>query len=74
MTAIVERLIQSPEEKMKNELRESKYQWDASDYANHSNVQQKWAKELIDKLNLTGNESLLDIGCGDGKVTAEIAS
>lgn len=59
---------------MKRELRESKYQWDASDYANHSTVQQKWAKELIDKLNLTGNESLLDIGCGDGKVTAEIAS
>ncbi len=37
---------------MKKELRESKYQWDASDYANHSTVQQKWAKELLGKLNL----------------------
>ena len=41
---------------MKKELRESKYQLDAGDYANHFNVQQKRAKELIDKLNLTGNE------------------
>jgi trans-aconitate methyltransferase len=72
--AVVLRLILSPEEKMNRELRESKYQWDASDYADHSTVQQKWAKELLGKLNLTGNESLLDIGCGDGKVTAEIAS
>jgi trans-aconitate methyltransferase len=60
--------------KMKKEQKESKCQWDASDYANHSSAQQKWAKELIAKLNLSGNESLLDIGCGDGKVTAEIAS
>jgi len=56
VTAVVLSLIPSLEEKMKKELRESKYQWDASDYANHSTVQQKWAKELIDKLNLTGNE------------------
>jgi len=36
-------------------------------------VQQTWARELIAKLNLRGDEHVLDVGCGDGKVTAEIA-
>lgn len=50
------------------------YQWNAIDYAKSSNVQQQWARELIHKLKLKGDETILDIGCGDGKVTAEIAS
>ncbi|MEW6607775.1 MAG: methyltransferase domain-containing protein [bacterium] len=49
------------------------YKWDAEDYHKSSGEQQKWAKELISKLALKGNERVLDIGCGDGKVTAEIA-
>ncbi len=49
------------------------YQWDSRDYELHSGEQQRWARELIEKLALTGTEELLDIGCGDGKVTAEIA-
>ncbi|HVN54519.1 MAG TPA: methyltransferase domain-containing protein [Anaerolineaceae bacterium] len=48
--------------------------WDASDYEKHSTNQQAWGRELIEKLNLRGDEILLDIGCGDGKVTAEIAA
>ena len=48
--------------------------WNASDYSRrHSQAQMGWAKELIGKLNLSGTESILDIGCGEGKVTAEIA-
>lgn len=49
-----------------------KYQWNAEDYKNNSQVQQQWARELIDKLKLGGDEQLLDLGCGDGKVTAEL--
>ena len=52
----------------------NKYDWNANDYAEHSTAQQKWARELIAKLHLQGSESILDIGCGDGKVTAEIAT
>ncbi|MFN6530106.1 class I SAM-dependent methyltransferase [Nostoc sp. ChiSLP03a] len=48
--------------------------WNPEDYCKNSSDQQKWAKEAIVKLNLKGNESILDIGCGDGKVTADIAS
>ena len=47
--------------------------WNAADYAAHSAVQQTWARELIARLKLRGDEHVLDIGCGDGKVTAEIA-
>ncbi len=49
------------------------YSWNAKDYERNSEAQQKWAKELIANLNLTGAEDILDVGCGDGKVTAEIA-
>ena len=47
--------------------------WNAADYAANSTVQQSWARELIAKLRLQGDEHILDVGCGDGKVTAEIA-
>ncbi|MDD5140650.1 MAG: methyltransferase domain-containing protein [Verrucomicrobiales bacterium] len=47
--------------------------WNAAAYAANSFVQQTWARELIVRLNLRGDEHILDIGCGDGKVTAEIA-
>ena len=50
-----------------------KYDWNAQDYEKHSLAQQKWARELMVKLNLEGGEDILDLGCGDGKVTAEIA-
>jgi len=48
-------------------------QWNAAEYAANSAVQQSWARELIARLPLRGGEHVLDIGCGDGKVTAEIA-
>jgi trans-aconitate methyltransferase len=48
-------------------------EWNAADYAANSAVQQTWARELIAQLQLRGDEHVLDVGCGDGKVTAEIA-
>lgn len=51
----------------------NQYTWDAADYARHSCAQKTWAGELIGKLQLRGHEAVLDIGCGDGKVTAQIA-
>lgn len=47
--------------------------WNAAAYAANSAVQQSWAREILAKLNLRGDERILDVGCGDGKVTAEIA-
>jgi trans-aconitate 2-methyltransferase len=47
--------------------------WNPRDYAANSAAQLAWARELIARLKLTGNERILDVGCGDGKITAEIA-
>jgi trans-aconitate 2-methyltransferase len=47
--------------------------WNAEDYAKNSSVQLQWAQELISKLALQGYESVLDIGCGDGKISAQLA-
>lgn len=51
----------------------SSFKWDAAAYAVSSASQYAWAKELIHNLRLTGTESILDVGCGDGKITAELA-
>jgi trans-aconitate 2-methyltransferase len=52
----------------------AKTKWDPADYAAHSSTQQAWARELIGRLHLRGDEHILDVGCGDGKVTAELAA
>lgn len=49
------------------------FQWNASEYEKYSTGQKKWADELLTKLNLVSNMSVLDVGCGDGKITFEIA-
>jgi trans-aconitate methyltransferase len=55
-------------------LRAKSARWNPADYAANSVVQQTWARELITRLKLRGDEHILDVGCGDGKVTAEIAN
>lgn len=48
--------------------------WNPEDYAKNSDAQLKWAQELRSTLNLHGDESVLDVGCGDGKITADFAT
>ncbi|UTB32790.1 MAG: methyltransferase domain-containing protein [Methanobacterium sp. ERen5] len=50
------------------------FKWDAKEYQKSSSAQQKWAKELIKKMDINGSEKMLDLGCGDGKITSEIAT
>jgi trans-aconitate 2-methyltransferase len=48
--------------------------WSGADYARHSSLQAAMADEALAGLPLRGDEQLLDVGCGDGKLTARIAA
>ena len=48
-------------------------QWDAKDYEQNSAAQQQWGEALIDRIAFQGNERVLDLGCGDGKLSVRIA-
>ncbi|MDX2273321.1 MAG: methyltransferase domain-containing protein [Cyanobacteriota bacterium] len=52
--------------------------WDPEDYAKSSDAQLRWARELKEKLqhklHWYGDESILDVGCGDGKITADFST
>jgi trans-aconitate 2-methyltransferase len=49
-------------------------EWHASDYHSQSGLQKAMADEQLGLLSLDGAERILDLGCGDGKITAEIAT
>ena len=53
---------------------DSMHKWNPDIYERSSSQQKKWAEEVISKIRIKGNERVLDIGCGDGKITAHIAS
>ena len=49
------------------------FEFDGAKYAKASNHQKEWGSRLIADLELTGNESVLDLGCGDGVLTEQLA-
>jgi trans-aconitate 2-methyltransferase len=49
-------------------------EWNASEYAQISALQASMAEEVLLLLDLNGTERILDIGCGNGKTTTEIAA
>lgn len=49
------------------------YEFDGKKYEKASTHQKEWGDKLISELTLKGNEHILDLGCGDGKLTADLA-
>jgi trans-aconitate methyltransferase len=49
-------------------------EWNAADYYRRSSLQEAMAQEVLALLDLKDAQRILDVGCGDGKITAEIAS
>jgi len=48
--------------------------WDAQHYKKHSQSQTKRGLSVIRSYPFVGDENVLDVGCGDGRITAEIAT
>ncbi len=49
------------------------YTWNPRDYAKHSRGQESWARELLSLIELRPDDVVLDVGCGDGRISALIA-
>lgn len=47
--------------------------WNAPAYHRVSAPQTAWGREVLDRLELTGEETVLDAGCGPGKLTRLLA-
>lgn len=47
-------------------------EWDAETYDAVSDPQLEWGMEVLERLELRGDEVAVDAGCGSGRVTAEL--
>ncbi|MBK5220215.1 MAG: methyltransferase domain-containing protein [Thermoleophilia bacterium] len=54
-------------------MNSSAREWDADTYDAVSDPQFSWGMEVLERLQLRGDELAVDAGCGSGRVTAELA-
>jgi len=47
-------------------------EWDSTAYHRISGPQFSWGQKVLDRLSLSGEETVLDAGCGTGRLTAEL--
>jgi trans-aconitate methyltransferase len=47
-------------------------EWNSAVYHRLSGPQVSWGKKVLSRLNLDGNEFVLDAGCGTGRLTADL--
>jgi trans-aconitate 2-methyltransferase len=53
-------------------MNSSAREWDAETYDAVSDPQFSWGMEVLERLELRGDEAALDAGCGSGRVSAEL--
>lgn len=49
------------------------FEFDGEKYKKASKHQNEWGNSLISELSLSGTEEILDLGCGDGNLTEQLA-
>lgn len=49
------------------------FEFDGEKYKKASKYQKEWGNSLIGELSLGGNETVLDLGCGAGSLTEQLA-
>jgi len=47
-------------------------EWDAASYHAVATPHQGWGAEILDRVPLRGDETVLDLGCGTGRVSAQL--
>lgn len=50
------------------------HEFNGDEYKKASTHQKEWGNKIISELTLNGNERILDLGCGDGALTAQLAA
>lgn len=50
------------------------HEFDGKKYTAASTHQKEWGGKLIQELSISGTEHILDLGCGDGALTAQLAA
>jgi trans-aconitate 2-methyltransferase len=60
-------------EEFKQPMNTGAREWDAETYDAVSDPQFSWGMEVLERLELRGDERALDAGCGSGRVTEELA-
>ena len=52
----------------------SRFEFDGEKYKQASKHQKEWGSKLISGININGNETILDLGCGDGILTEQLST
>jgi trans-aconitate 2-methyltransferase len=60
-------------DEFKQSMNSGAREWDAETYDAVSDPQFEWGMEVLQRLDLRGDEAAVDAGCGSGRVTAELA-
>jgi trans-aconitate 2-methyltransferase len=47
-------------------------EWDAGSYHGLAQPHEQWATQILDRLPLQGDEVVLDLGCGTGRLTSQL--
>ncbi len=49
------------------------FEFDGEKYKKASSHQKEWANKILSELHFKGNEIIIDLGCGDGTITNQLA-
>jgi len=60
------------EDQFKQPMNTGAREWDAKTYDEVSDPQFEWGMEVLERLELRGDETVVDAGCGSGRVTEQL--